>query len=184
MDGPPGTRGRLFATATPVPEGGDYVGTRKTIRPAEARGPAAAARRRAGGPHRGSGAHRRGGRPARRRGGAAGACQRRARGRVRRDPGPHRPVRPGHFARRRSAAMDRRGRAYRDGARQAGVPLRAGFAVRPPGPGGIGGDELARGPAPVRRRGHAGLAFVLGALAGAAALLAAAWLAASFAPGP
>jgi hypothetical protein len=48
----------------------------------------------------------------------------------------------------------------------------------------LAGDELARGPAPVRRRGHAGLAFVLGALAGAAALLAAAWLAASFAPGP
>ena len=49
----------------------------------------------------------------------------------------------------------------------------------------LAGDEpYSRGPAPVRRRGRAGLAFVLGAVAGIAALLAAAWFAASLAPGP
>jgi hypothetical protein len=49
----------------------------------------------------------------------------------------------------------------------------------------LAGDDLyGRGAVPVRRRGRAGLAFVLGAVVGMAVLLAAAWFAASHAPGP
>jgi hypothetical protein len=51
----------------------------------------------------------------------------------------------------------------------------------------LAGEEVTRlrGPAPVRRRGgRVVLAFVLGAVIGIAALLAAAWVAASHVPGP
>jgi hypothetical protein len=49
----------------------------------------------------------------------------------------------------------------------------------------LAGDDLyARGMAPARRRGRVVLAFVLGALIGAAALLAAAWFVASRIPAP
>jgi hypothetical protein len=49
----------------------------------------------------------------------------------------------------------------------------------------LAGDDLhPRTPAPVRRRGRNWLAFALGAVAGIAALLAAAWFAALRVPGP
>jgi hypothetical protein len=44
--------------------------------------------------------------------------------------------------------------------------------------------EEPRGPAPARRRPRVVLTFVLGAIVGIAALLGAAWIAASMAPGP
>jgi hypothetical protein len=47
-----------------------------------------------------------------------------------------------------------------------------------------GDDTHPRAPAPVRRRGRVWLAFMLGAVVGIAALLAAAWFAASRVPGP
>jgi hypothetical protein len=46
------------------------------------------------------------------------------------------------------------------------------------------GEEPPRGPAPARRRPRVVLTFVLGAVVGIAALLGAAWIAASMAPGP
>ena len=48
----------------------------------------------------------------------------------------------------------------------------------------LAGDALSNPPAPVRRRGRVVLAFMLGAVAAIVALFAAAWIAASFAPGP
>jgi hypothetical protein len=51
----------------------------------------------------------------------------------------------------------------------------------------LAGEEMAhpRGPAPTRRRGaRAAMAFVAGAVVGIAALLVAAWMAASHLPGP
>ena len=91
----------------------------------------AAARRVAAGADRGRRSHRRRGRTARCRSGAAGDPQRGARSAVRAGAGKGRSVRPRHQPGRDAAAVDRRGRAYRDGARQAHLSLRAGHPLRP-----------------------------------------------------
>ena len=95
--------------------------------------PNAAERSGARGAHRGGRTLGRGGRSARRRTGAARAAQRGARSDVQGHSGQRRFVRPRHQQRRRAAAVDRRGRACRDGPRQAAIPFRAGHPLRPRG---------------------------------------------------